>query len=122
MSMETYEAGSFDGWMNRGQYGGDYSTLLKAAGSGKISPGFACPAGSGAPQTNLSGATAWNGTLCGAAPCWSDSPGSWSQRLHQMRTDGVAEASVFMLNHRTGTWFCPGGEAFWQALEDFVHH
>ncbi len=121
MSMETYEAGSFDGWMNEGQYGGDYSTLLKAAGAANISPGFACPAGSGTPQANLSGTAAWNGTLCGRYSCWSDSPGSWSQRLAQMRKDGVLEASVFMLNHRMGTWFCPGGEAFWHALEDFVH-
>ena len=120
MSMETYEAGSFDGWMGRGQYGGDYSALL-AAGAGKVSPGFACPSGSGAPQANLSGPASWNGTMCGAAPCWSDSPGSWAQRLQQMRKDGVREASVFMLNHREGTWACPGEEAFWQALEDFVN-
>jgi len=120
MSMETYQAGSFEGWRKQDGYGGDYNALLQAAGPAKTSPGFACSAGSGAPRANLSGPAVWNGTLCGKESCWSDSPASWAQRLQQMRKDGVREASVFMLNHREGTWQCPGGEGFWDALEGFV--
>lgn len=125
MSMETYQAGSFEGWMKQDSYGGDYTALLQAAGPSHISPGFACSAGSGAPpprtnHDNESGPASWNGTLCGAAACWSDSPASWAQRLQQMKRDGVREASVFMLNHRRGTWQCPNGEEFWRTLEDFV--
>ena len=65
MSMETYQAGSFEGWRKQDGYGGDYNALLQAAGPAKTSPGFACSAGSGAPRANLSGPAVWNGTLCG---------------------------------------------------------
>eukprot|EP01052_Picozoa_sp_SAG31_P014130 SAG31_NODE_868_length_11355_cov_4.658582_4_plen_145_part_00 len=120
MSMETYQANSMDGWLHSDQYGGDYIALIRAAGVAKTSPGFACSHGSGSFSANATEQALWNGTLCGQNPCWTDSPVSWEQRLQRMKRDGVREASIFMLNHRQGTWPCPVDESFWEQLHKFV--
>ena len=79
--METYNADSFDGWLQGDSVGGYYETFLKD-----------CPL-----STVGVGIGSWPTATCGDHLCWSSKEESGAPRIHQMLKDQVPEIAMFRI-------------------------
>eukprot|EP00939_MAST-03C_sp_MAST-3C-sp1_P004041 g4041.t1 len=113
MNMETYNADSFDGWLNGDAYGGFYTAFVN----------------SGIPRrANGVGLGCWPTAGCEGAnhdwPCWTTTPPSGEPRMKRIAQDGVPEVALFRLYGDQSEKTPPNSrwpeDFWWPLLHDFL--